>query len=825
MYAVVAAALGLPALARGGVGTFPAPALRELATQAPPAYQAEVAAKVRGPRKLAAARDGGLYVLDAEAQLHRLTARGERVGALFQGATAVASGAGLVFVGTRSGVVVQLDERTGRVVRRMPLGVFDGPVGMAWDEARGVLWMAFGSGVVQARSLDGAVVRTVGGTPAGQVARLVDLALDPAAGIVWVAQDRNTTAPLVHGFDAATGAFVRSVAQPAQAPKVAGGLAVDAAGQVYVSDVYTGEVVVLSREGAAAGKLGGPAASQGGLRRPLGLALAASGDVMVANLDQSRVERFGPSAALPACPGDADCDGLPDAWEAANGLDPADPSNALADRDGDGLNDTEEFLAGTRAGLADSDGDGFSDAEEKAAGFDPLNPDDHTPVLVAQVARSVEPGLVRFQSAVHVPGGEATGCGARWEQVAGPRVALAGAETLSPSFIARKSGYYQFKATPSCRGKAGAAAAVAVAVKNVAPRADGGRLATLPVGAGLSLSAAFSSDANGDDLSFQWDQVLGPATLEAQAGRTASARFFAPGYYVFRVGAADPKGAEDVAEVPVLVLGEQAAPAAVVSTPVVAQAGGQVVLDASASHAGADAVFSFEQVAGAPVGLDVAGARASFSPPAPGRYAFDLTVTENGVRSPPARAEVYAGAGPLPVALASAPALAEVEQPFVLDGAASAGAGLTYAWRQVGGPAAGMADAARARATVVAFEPGSYVFELTVGEGQAVGVPARVRVEVRANGKPIPVAVASAPATAVAGDLVVLDGRESTGAVRRRWTQVAGPWVAVMPVGAAATFRPTVPGTYAFELEVDDGKVRSAPARVAVTVFPNGTEN
>jgi hypothetical protein len=35
---------------------------------------------------------------------------------------------------------------------------------------------------------------------------------------------------------------------------------------------------------------------------------------------------------------------------------------------------------------------------------------------------------------------------------------------------------------------------------------------------------------------------------------------------------------------------------------------------------------------------------------------------------------------------------------------------------------------------------------------------------------------------------------------------------------AVTTFRPPAPGTYAFELEVDDGATRSAPFRVEVQV-------
>lgn len=45
--------------------------------------------------------------------------------------------------------------------------------------------------------------------------------------------------------------------------------------------------------------------------------------------------------------GDADGDGLPDAYETANGLNPANPADAAQDKDSDGQSNRDEFLAGT----------------------------------------------------------------------------------------------------------------------------------------------------------------------------------------------------------------------------------------------------------------------------------------------------------------------------------------------------------------------------------------------------------------------------------------------------------------------------------------------
>ena len=72
---------------------------------------------------------------------------------------------------------------------------------------------------------------------------------------------------------------------------------------------------------------------------------------------------------------DNDGDGLPDAWEIANGgdLDAFGPGEA--DADVDGLSDTTEFNLGTNPLAADTDGDGIDDGAEVEGNTSPLHTD------------------------------------------------------------------------------------------------------------------------------------------------------------------------------------------------------------------------------------------------------------------------------------------------------------------------------------------------------------------------------------------------------------------------------------------------------------------
>lgn len=172
---------------------------------------------------------------------------------------------------------------------------------------------------------------------------------------------------------------------------------------------------------------------------------------------------------------------------------------------------------------------------------------------------------------------------------------------------------------------------------------------------------------------------------------------------------------------------------------------------------------------------------------------------------------------------------------------------LRYRWTQLGGPVtAGLSDPASPVPTFVPAGDGLYEFELVADNGVLASPPASVRIGVnRALHSPIALAVAadpltgasagpaSAPLPVPAGRPVRLDGRASSdpdesdrAALVYEWLQEAGPSVALSnPFSAVATFvAPSLPGDGArgvlFQLFVDDGRARSAPATASIEVEP-----
>lgn len=171
--------------------------------------------------------------------------------------------------------------------------------------------------------------------------------------------------------------------------------------------------------------------------------------------------------------------------------------------------------------------------------------------------------------------------------------------------------------------------------------------------------------------------------------------------------------------------------------------GAEVTLDGGASqdpdHGPEPLVFAWNQTGGPFVVLNGdTTARPTFTPAQAGTYTFRLAVGDGEASSTAAVTVTASVVNQPPVADAGPAQTAVVGNPVTLDGSRSADpdsapSPLTYQWTSLGGPAAvTLAGDQTARPAFTPPQPGTYRFQLTVGDGAATA-SATTQVEVSAK--------------------------------------------------------------------------------------------
>lgn len=334
---------------------------------------------------------------------------------------------------------------------------------------------------------------------------------------------------------------------------------------------------------------------------------------------------------------------------------------------------------------------------------------------------------------------------------------------------------------------------ITVLAGNTPPVADAGPGGEVNEGEEYTLDGTASTDADGDELTYLWVQLDGPAATLSDAA-AAMPSFVAPDVdentpVTFGLRVFDGVDLSPQATVEVFVLQVNAPPVAAAGADLEIPSGSTARLDGSGSFDpdGDELSISWTQEAGPDVELTGADTLLpSFAAPEITEdvtLTFGLVVNDGEFDSEKDTVDVRILA-PNQTPTADAGSRIEVDEGaiFQLDGSASTdpeGDDLTYSWTQLeGAPAVLSADGAVI--DVVAPEvdaDATLKFQLVVSDGRSLSDPAVVEVAIN-NLNREPIAVAGPDQSVEEGTVVTLDGTASSdpdgGRVTYAWTQTDG---------------------------------------------------
>ncbi|HEY3354648.1 MAG TPA: kelch repeat-containing protein [Polyangia bacterium] len=576
---------------------------------------------------------------------------------------------------------------------------------------------------------------------------------------------------------------------------------------------------------------------------------------------------WSPPATATIAVGDTDRDGMPDAWETANGLNPNDPSDALADPDGDGLSNLQEFLLGTNPRSADSDGDGLKDGWELVHGTNPTAQDTDGDGLNDgfEVEMGLDPTRANNRTGAnamgdkYVLGGYVFDSGFHGLDAAGQPLIVTPATTptgtpipverqyrLATSSVQQMTPIADALEAPTAMGDIGYLTGASATFRaNLPPTCSVGTGLTVKVG-DLATASVQTRDPDGDPVTVSWSFAFTPevsaltsANLTGAATSSVSFRPDAYGYYMVQATPSD--GISYGAPCYVIITAEDARLFAH-SGPAVGFTKKYKLVAATTSSSGA--LTQSMVYGGRKVGHVLAEAGLS----CPSDAAVDCTLINSGLHLKPGfmPAALRNGAyvnNQAPIAVASATP-ASREQPvgssFTLSSAGSydpdaAPLALTYEWRlwqRPYGSAAVIAGADLATATLTTDVAGSYVAMLRVYDGDRYSPWAPIILTGKATNQP-PVADAGPNqnlAMSAPPPVVRLSGARSydpEGALLTySWSLFAQPTGSLAKLVVVDPVRPTFiadkPGTYRVKLIVRDGSLASLPAYAVINVSSPG---
>ena len=216
-----------------------------------------------------------------------------------------------------------------------------------------------------------------------------------------------------------------------------------------------------------------------------------------------------------------------------------------------------------------------------------------------------------------------------WTQTSGPAVALSNPSSATPTFTAPDVGSsgsvlgFRLTVTDSKGGNGSDTVVINVQSQNQLPVADAGSNQTVSENVLVSLDGTFSSDPDGDTLSYSWIQT-GGAGVTLSSANTATPTFTSPAVgpssdaLTFQLTVSDGNSGNATDTTSVLVQNSVGVTAQLSANSTIVEEGKAVELDASNST-GANLTYQFNQISGTPGTIIVSGnpAIATFEAPSP----------------------------------------------------------------------------------------------------------------------------------------------------------------------------------------------------------------
>ena len=390
---------------------------------------------------------------------------------------------------------------------------------------------------------------------------------------------------------------------------------------------------------------------------------------------------------------------------------------------------------------------------------------------------------------------------------AGSAARLSSLTTVMPTFVADRGGDYVVRlvVNDSTVNSAPDTVTITTTGGNTAPVANAGADQSVQLGATVSLNGSGSTDADGNQLTYDWSFVSKPTGSSAAVSNpTATTPSFVAdqaGQYVLQLIVNDGTVNSTPDAVTIAVAAGNTAPIANAGQDQTVAVGASVILDGSASHDVDRNALAYQwaltsKPAGSATTLGTPTvAIPRFIADVAGQYVGQLIVNDGTVNSAPDTVTITVGTGnTAPVANAGPNQILPVGTTVILDGTASRdadGNALTWKWALMTKPtgsAAALDDPTMARPSFTLDQDGEYVAQLIVNDGKLDSPPATVMIKTPVTPPARGIYISRARWNAETGKLLMA-GRAPGGAGIEILDAATGAQIATGETGRNGRFR------------------------------------